>query len=73
MNEIKKELDNITTQLETIENLALLLEDYFYNSNGDEEFNKHLSLSTVVVEKIKELSDNLQGLYFSINGIEEKE
>lgn len=70
MKKIREELDNVSSQIESLENLALLLEDYFYNTHGDKEFNKNLSLSTVVVEKIQSLDESIQNLYHKTQEIE---
>lgn len=63
MEKVRKELDSIFLDVEQTKNLMLLLEDYFYNHIGDKEFNKHLSLSSVLVGKLDDLDKRLVNLY----------
>lgn len=63
MENLRKEIDSIFLDIEQTKNLALLLEDYFFNHLGDKDFNKTMSLSSVVVEKINNLDKRLDNLY----------
>lgn len=63
MEKLRNELDSIFLDVEQTKNLALLLEDYFFNNIGDKEFNKNMSLSMVVVAKINDLDKRLDNLY----------
>lgn len=53
------EMEKVGLKIDTAKQLALLLEDHFYNYFNDDDFVKNQTLSTVVVEKIKEANKAL--------------
>jgi len=53
------EMEKVGLKIDTAEQLALLLEDHFYNYFNGDDFVKNQTLSTVVVEKIKEANKAL--------------
>lgn len=59
MKNILDDTKQISIEIEHVRNLSLLLEDYFYNHRGDNEYNKHQSLSTAIVERINVLDKNI--------------
>lgn len=63
MEKLREELDEIFLDVEQTKNLALLLEDYFFDTGGDSKFNKNMSLAMTVVEKIANLDRRLDRLY----------
>lgn len=66
MKEIREDLEAIAMKLYKLENLAKLMEDYFYDVTSDENFSKHQTLSEVLVEKIKDIDKDNQNLITKI-------
>lgn len=57
-----KDLEVIAMKLYKLENLAKLLEDYFYGVITDKEYLKHQALSEVLVEKIQDIVKDNESL-----------
>ena len=66
MKEIREKLDNLLLKTDSVQKLAMLLEDYFYERTGDKDFNKNLVLATVVVERIRDLDKEVINIYDEI-------
>lgn len=66
MKEIREDLEAIAMKIYKLENLAKLMEDYFYDVITDENFLKHQALSEVLVEKIKDIDKDNQNLITKI-------
>lgn len=70
MKEIREELDKMSLKIYYLENLGELLTDYFYNELNKKGYSKGETLSTIILEKIKDIDNTLPDLYAKVKELE---
>lgn len=65
---MSNDIEVLSMQAYGIKNLSLLLEDYFYQHRGDKDFCKNQTLASTIVEKLEELTSNLDELWKKSRG-----
>ena len=72
MKELIDKLDEISIKILRIEDIGELLEDYFYNNIKGAEHSKGDTLVTLLVEKIKNLDEDLEKIYKKVFEMKER-